>query len=148
MANRFRELRLSDAASGAIELTAVPLADVNRTQMNVGRNAEGDKIIPDYSMYGGSDSYPAMKHEMNPAPGFGTPDLKLTGDFHKSARVYISSGVLKWEATDSKAAELLAKYGKAGPVLGVYENAPLENYRIKYLYPAYISIAKAMTGAK
>lgn len=149
MYQRIVALRISqDHTVGAIELTAPQLADVNRKQLDIGRNADGDKIIPEYSKYGGEDSYANLKHLMNPAPGFGTPDLKYTGDFHKSIRVYITSGKLNWEATDLKATELLAKYGKGGPVLGVYQNTALENYQNSYLYPVSISIIKAATGAK
>ncbi len=149
MHRRFQALRISqDHTVGAIELTAVQLADVNRKQLMTGRNADGDKVIPDYSKYGGEDSYAALKHSMNPVPGFGTPDLYLTGSFHKSIRVYLTSGKLNWEATDLKATELLAKYGKGGPVLGVYQNTALENYQNSYLYPISISIIKAATGAK
>lgn len=144
MARRWQAVRQSgEATIGAIELTAIPLADVNRQQLLAGRNAEGLEVRPQYSFRGGENSYASLKNQMNPVPGFGTPDLKYTGTFHASIKVNASTGKLNWEASDPNS--LLSRYG---PVLGVYENTPLQVYRETILFPLSIKIIKAATGAK
>lgn len=127
------------ATTGAIELTASDLVKVNKGQLIRGRNALGDIINPTYR----SQEYAKEKYSRNPTAGYGNPDLYDTGSFYNSIRFHIEGTIIKWESTDSKAPDLLAKYGS---VLGVYENIMLQEYRKSKLYPLMRQIIKAETG--
>lgn len=125
---------------GAIELTANQLADVNREQLDAGRDAKGDSISPAYR----SNEYAKYKYGINPKPGYGIPDLKDTGSYYSKIKFYIEGSDINFYDTDSKANSIFAKYGS---VLGVYENTALEKYRREFLYPLIIQLTNATLGA-
>lgn len=54
--------------------------------------------------------YARMKNQMNPIPGYGYPDLKLTGAFYQGIYTKIEGGKIVVGSTDSKAADLEKKY--------------------------------------
>jgi hypothetical protein len=59
------------------------IADGQREQLKFGLDSEGKKIKPDYH----DDVYADKKSNMNSLPGFGTPDLNLTGEMYKNIDV-------------------------------------------------------------
>jgi hypothetical protein len=59
-----------------------------------------------------SNAYARKKNAINPLPGLGNPDLKLTGAFYGGIVATVESGKLKIKSNDSKALDLEAKYGK------------------------------------
>lgn len=139
--------RYNDAIKGskvyidAIMSTDVELIDVNQENLQSGLNALGVKITPKYK----SEAYALRKERMNAQPGFGTPDLKLTGSFYERIEFHINGRQVVWEDTDSKAKDLLAKYGA---ILGVSENNVLQKYRQQYLFPAIAREIKVKTGMR
>jgi hypothetical protein len=54
--------------------------------------------------------YARMKNIVNPIPGYGYPDLKLTGAFYEGIYTRVVNGKIVIGSTDSKAAELEKKY--------------------------------------
>ena len=56
------------------------IVELQKEQLLQGENIYGDKIMPDYA----NKYYAQRKHNMNKFAGYGTPDLKLTGDFHRA----------------------------------------------------------------
>lgn len=72
--------------------------DLNLFQLEQGLNADGKKFRR-YKNKG----YAAKKNAMNSMPGFGTPDLKLTGDFWKAFKADLKGGVMDIYSTDPKA---------------------------------------------
>lgn len=83
VASLIRNLNTLDLGSEVVEAvkeTAQDFIDINTEgQLLQGTNASGGLIKPNYA-----DKYYARKKAiMNPLPGFGTPDLKLTGEFYK-----------------------------------------------------------------
>jgi len=54
--------------------------------------------------------YAEMKHEMNPLPGIGIVDLKLTGAFHDA--FYFDKEKLEVYSADSKTDDLMKRYGR------------------------------------
>lgn len=58
-----------------------------RNQLNVGTDGTGNKITPKYAdaVYGGA--YTKMKAQMNPLPGYGTPDGYLTGALYQGLKI-------------------------------------------------------------
>lgn len=91
----------------SMEQTKDVLADLNVEQMNKGLNAKGEKI-GEYR----SEAYAEMKHSMNPLPGFGIPDLRLTGAFYRGTSVSISGQKVIIDSSDEKSADLQEKYGE------------------------------------
>ena len=108
--------------------------------MHKGLNADGDPI----GQYQ-SEIYAEMKHSMNPLPGFGVPDLKLTGAFYRATSVSVGSQTLKIDSSDSKSTELQAKYGKEIFGLnGVYKR----EYLNESLGPVFRSSITSIIGLK
>lgn len=85
--------------------------EMNRDQLLNGRDSLGEKL-KEYV----DDQYAELKQRMNPLPGYGTPDLKLTGDFHRGFYLDISSiddGNFELGSTDEKTQELVDKYNES-----------------------------------
>jgi hypothetical protein len=57
-----------------------------------------------------SSAYAKKKNQMNPLPGIGNPDLRLTGSFYRGISATVQSGVLKVSSSDPKAKILAANY--------------------------------------
>jgi hypothetical protein len=93
------------------------LADYNREQLyKKGQDSTG-KPLKQYR----SPKYAAVKHEMNPLPGLGKPDLFVTGEFHKSIFAQVRNRSIIFDAADPKVEFLAAHYGE--PIFGLqHEN--------------------------
>ena len=86
------------------------LIDFNTRQLLEGKDSFDKAIDPIYASAG----YAEMKLHLNPR---GVVDLKLTGEFHNSIFIDANQYPIIFKSSDSKADELLAKYGEE--VLGV-----------------------------
>lgn len=99
---------LTKVAHKSIEKHSPEIAKLNTDQLLQGKDADGNKITPEYA----SKYYAKKKNQMNSLPGLGTPDLKLTGDFHEGFFAKpIGEG---WQnySRDSKTPYLLKNYNK------------------------------------
>lgn len=83
------------------------ILELNWSQLYSGYDGYG-RQLQEYRDAG----YAAMKHEMNPQPGFGTPDLYLTGSTYEKMRAVINSQTLGIDSKDEKSAALQSKYGE------------------------------------
>lgn len=83
------------------------ILDYNRDRLYKGENAQGQKIRPNYSRV----KYARAKNQMNPLPGLGTPDLKVTGRFYAEFYLTANNGKFEIFSSDEKAKVLKAKYG-------------------------------------
>jgi hypothetical protein len=54
-------------------------------QLEKGEQSTGEKITPTY----GSGYYAGIKNAMNPKPGYGTPDIKLTGALYSEIDISV-----------------------------------------------------------
>jgi hypothetical protein len=89
-------------------------------------------------------NYPDLKHEMNPAVGYGNPDLFYTGSFYNSMYADIAAdGTVQLGSTDSKEDSLNAKYGKAIEQLAPITATELYNTT---LHPDLVQSVKQQTG--
>lgn len=75
------------------------IAGLIEGQLNARQDGDNNPISPRYS-----PSYAAFK-------GFSTPDLKLTGDFHRSIYAQATQQGAAIGATDEKTDALVARYG-------------------------------------
>ena len=82
------------------------IVELQKEQLTQGKDATGEDIAPSYY----SDAYAEMKQELNSQPDFGTPDLRLTGDFHNG--FYLDHDTLQVTSSDAKTPSLIEKYGK------------------------------------
>ena len=85
---------------------------MNIEQLLSGKTSEGSDIAPEYSMF----EYSFFKQKLNNSPNFGTPDLKVTGDFHKGFNVrqdQLENGIFEIDSDDYKTSMLTDKYGES-----------------------------------
>jgi len=71
-----------------------------------GINEDGNKITPSYS----SGRYALYKRRLNSAPGFGTPDLKLTGRFQNTLKLIFSGSTIYTRSSAPYADNLTDRY--------------------------------------
>lgn len=85
--------------------------DLNTSQLLSGIDSKGKKL----KTYRNKE-YAAFKDNINPLPGFGTPDLKLTGSFQANMYLQFKASVgwpVSFYSTDSKTQKLVDQYGKS-----------------------------------
>lgn len=83
------------------------IADQNREQLSKGKDANGKAIRPKYK----NKRYAAKKQAMGSKAPLGTPDLKLTGKYHKSLKPKFTGKKFTIQSTDKKDKMLSSKYG-------------------------------------
>jgi hypothetical protein len=119
--------------------------DLIRAQLyEHGEDGYGHQLTPQYQ----SKSYARKKYGMNPAPGYGVPDLKLKGDFYRGIAVQVSSGNMVITSTDRKT-DWLVKGSRLGYGEGVFKLLP-ENVgvvRKTILQPNLVDQISNRTGA-
>lgn len=91
--------------SSAMELKET-IADLNVKQLEEGKRSDGANIVPEYQ----SDIYAKSKKSIGAKPALGTPDLKLTGDFHSGIYADRKTDYIFTYSKDSKADKLNSKY--------------------------------------
>ena len=80
MSKRFQSLNPEKMYLITMSNQTEEIVEQNREQMMEGKTSKGKKIKPKYK----NKSYAQKKKRLNSKPGAGTPDLKLSGDFHAS----------------------------------------------------------------
>ena len=75
--------------------------------MMKGENATGKRI----GRYR-NPAYARLKNSMNPVPGLGVPDLKLTGKFHREIFAEIRGDKVIIDSVNEKTEALVEKYGE------------------------------------
>ncbi len=133
-------LNVESEAVTSIQRTEKDMAELNREQLAAGFDAQGDRLMP----YRSRD-YAEFKHQMNPEPGLGNPDLILTGAFVHSLRVRGQGKNIIFHASDIKADDLLKKYGD--DVLGLSDRQQ-EYYNEDVFYPVFSKRIENKTGLK
>ena len=97
--------------------------DLNQSQLLSGIDSKGEEL-GEYE----SKPYATFKNTLNPLPGFGVPDLKLTGSFYRE--MYLQFSSKGWPvqifSMDEKTSKLVSQYGK--DIFGLTEDN-LENLR-------------------
>ena len=110
MNGRVNELatKLGIIAVNVLDDMKSEVVNLQREQMMDGRNKLGEEIGTYRSIV-----YADMKHRMNPRPGNGVPDLRLTGAFHDGIKLETSPASKTYviTSTDPKTNALIKKYG-------------------------------------
>jgi hypothetical protein len=112
-----QNLNVIQVAADSLSEHTEQMADLNREQLMQGVDSSGGKIVPKYAPFRmqTGEFYAEMKNKMNAAPGFGTPDLKLTGSFHKSIKYQVNKTDVESISQDPH--NLESKYSN-----GIFEN--------------------------
>jgi hypothetical protein len=80
VANAVNRINLIELAKQVVMANAEPILEENRYQLYVGLRPDGSELTPRYYYRW----YAEWKHRLNPAPGFGVPDLFITGALHET----------------------------------------------------------------
>jgi len=135
---RLEALKVDRVSQDSMEAVSNQLADRQRDQMLEGKNRKGARI----GRYR-NPAYARMKEVMNPLPGFGVPDLRLTGEFYKQVYVDVRDNTVIIDSTDEKTQSLVNKYGEE--IFGLNENTKAEFIR-KDLRPVFMQKISEATG--
>lgn len=117
--NFVKNIALLDAKSLIVEVAGSrteELADHNVMNLEQGKNSSGEFITPHYS----DPKYYELKKAIGMIPSNGSPDLKLTGDFHEGIFAKTQNNDIFFNSSDSKAGMLQDVYGDE--IYGVQEN--------------------------
>lgn len=106
---RLKTVDVKDISFQSVSETKEVITDIQREQMFQGLNSKGNQI-GSYASY----DYAVEKNDMNPLPGFGIPDLKLTGAFYAGFGTEVTPEEFSTSSSDEKNADLTAKYNPFG----------------------------------
>jgi len=107
LADRFRALDFATLVQTSMQQTSFEITALNKTQLyNYGVGSDGIKLTTYKSKY-----YAKEKSYDNPRPGFGIPDLFVTGAFYNGIGVVINKKTFITDSTDVKASRLELLYG-------------------------------------
>ena len=140
---RLKSLNLTEIAVSSMKETEKEFIDFNtQKELFVGLDSTGNQIDPLY----GSASYAKKKAAINSLPGYGVPDLKLSGDFYKGMHfVSVTADKAIIESSVPYAKYLEKRYGEA--IYGLNDKI-----RPDYIFGPYYSVLKskvtAVTGFK
>ena len=105
--SKFQKLDVQPIGRAAMTEVAPEFADKQREQLRFGESSTGGTLRK-YR----NPSYARMKNAMNPLPGLGNPDLRLTGAFHRGITAKVEGGKIVVSSSDSKAPELEAAFNE------------------------------------
>lgn len=136
---RLQGLNLESLLTESIAETAAQYVDLNTAQLYQGKDGDGQAISPLYR----SNGYADEKSRMNSAPGYGVPDLKLTGAFYRGYTVRVEGQDLVKDSNVEYADELFNKYGNA---IGQLNEVNHEEYVERELAPVLYDKVREQTG--
>lgn len=136
-----QSIKLRDNLPVLIRNTSAEILTLNRFQLY---NQSVDKNEEPLRLYG-SLSYALEKNKMNPAPGFGRPDLYLTGSFQRAIYVEVNQTIIKVWSRDRKTDSLVAKY--SDEIFGMTPKSK-GKYAQETLYPAIKNYITAKSGLR
>lgn len=123
----------------AIEETADQYVELNTKQMYAGLDGTGRQISPQYA----SQEYATQKNQMNPAPGYGTPDAYLTGAFYRGYGIRVEGDQVIKDSDVEYADKLFEKYGNE---LGELDDDSREQYINEGMAPVFYDKVREITG--
>ena len=118
---KIQKLDIDEVSESAFEASEEDFARLNREQMIEGFDKTGNR----FKKYA-NNAYAAKKQAMNPQPGFGNPDLKLTGSFQRQLRVDVDGEKVRIYSLDEKSAFLEKKYPTAFGLGGAFRELFLD----------------------
>lgn len=126
-------------AEQAMDDTAKDFADANRDQLEHGYDRNGERLKK-YS----NPKYAKIKQQQNSLPGYGNPDLKRSGAFHRGIIMTANNGLVLTGSMDDKAPRLTGKYPTTLGLGGPFK----EGYVQDTLAPAIKKEVEDLTGLR
>lgn len=127
MIRRLGRLNIQEATELAVEETAGEYVQLNTKQMYEGKDAYGRQIGPAYA----SEAYAEEKHQMNPAPGFGNPDLRYSGRFYGKYEISVRGDKIVGDSKVDYADKIFKKYADIAGLdpenMNEYRQGPFRN---------------------
>lgn len=109
MLSKWQQVNVETEIPAIIQRNKEVAAELNRKQLKSGKTSKGDPVQPSYN----STIYALDKNRSNSLPGLGTPDLYLTGAFHRGFYAQVKAGKsIIFGSTDMKSSDLEANYTK------------------------------------
>jgi hypothetical protein len=136
--DKIKSVNVGEVIESSMEDAAPLIADRQKDQMRDGVNQKGAKI----GRYR-NPAYARKKNAMNPLPGFGVPDLLLTGAFYKGIYADVRGDKLILDSTDGKTPKLAKQYGEE--IFGLNRSTKAEFIR-EDLRPVFMKRIKKATG--
>lgn len=118
--DRAQKLDTDRVIEQALDDTSKQFAEANRDQLNHGFGRDGKRL----GRYKNS-AYAAKKNRMNSLPGYGNPDLKLSGDYQRGIFMTANGDQVLTGSLDRK--DLEGRYPTALGLGGEFKDAYLKN---------------------
>lgn len=132
-------VNVEQVAKDSITATLPDYTEANRRQMLEGKGK--DRNIGRYR----NPQYAAFKSQLNPKPGRGNVDLKLTGSFQDKMKAVLTGSDIDVSSSDNKESGLIEKYG--GQIYGLNVKSQDEYNQESFLPQLFQNIEK-LTGLK
>lgn len=141
MLEKLQRVNLETEIPVIIQRTSYEMLTLNKTQLyNFGVNADTIKLKKYVS-----DSYATEKSFDNPRPGFGIPDLFVTGNFYNGFYVDVTPTKLIFDSRDVKANRLEELFGNK--IYGLTKSNK-EIYLSDTVMPEIRNYIRGITGLK
>lgn len=137
--DRVNKIDLDAAIPELVQQKAYEIITLNQQQLYIGRKSTNAKITPKYA----GAYYAKGKAAVNPTPGFGTPDLFVTGAFYKGFGVVVNSKEYTVNSNDEKASKLELQYGSE--IYGLTKENKAD-FAINTLFPAVREYIRTTAG--
>lgn len=119
MLARFESFNAIDATSEVMGENSDPLTEIVRQQQLSGEDAENNPFYI-YKDARATRGYADYKNQLNPLPGYGIADFKLTGDFQNAMYLKVTGQDFEFDSSDPKA-DRLKGLAKGAPFLKLSE---------------------------
>lgn len=136
---RLKGLNVKDLVTESIMETADRYVELNLAQLLQGKDGNDQPLRPSYARA----RYARVKFEMNPAPGYGNPDARLTGAFYKGYGVRVEGDQVIKDSNVEYADDLFEKYGNA---IGQLDEERHQEYTEEDLAPVLYEKFREQTG--
>lgn len=143
MLNAFKSLQIEAETVRIIERRSSTdeIKRLNKEQLyNFGVGSDGIKLKKYLSKY-----YAKEKNFDNPRPGFGFPDLYLTGAFHRGFFTSVGPNSIEISSKDKKRDKLVADYGEN--IFGLTKTNSTY-FAIRTVRPEVLKYVERVTGLK
>lgn len=140
LTQKFKALNTGNIIHESFIETKEAFEQLNKEQLRAGKTNTGDEIAPRYR----SNKYAIAKNEINPLPGLGTPDLRLTGAFYAGIDAEPGKDVIDIISKDEKGPALENKYSGIFGLGTTFKKQYLEDE----LAPAVQEKINLVTGLK
>lgn len=108
--NAIQRIQVRPIIALCLEQSQYEVLSFNRGQLYMGEDNKGRLLSPMYR----SQAYADFKESLNPKPGYGIPDLFVTGEFYNSIQIKVNPSQFTFTifSENSKAPKLERKYGQ------------------------------------